>query len=730
MAKVRKIQPNPGPQLDFLASRADIAIFGGAAGGGKTFGMLLDPLKRRDVDGFEALILRRVGTQITLPGGLWSSSVKLYPWAGGVGFPGKRSWRWPNGFSVTFRHLEDDAALGAMQGAQIPYIGFDELTHFTRDQFVFMLSRNRSVTGIPGRIRATCNADATSWVKEFIRWWLDAEGRFADKSKSGVLRWMARDGDEFCWYGSREEAERQHGPNSANSVTFIPSLITDNAPLLEADPAYLTRLRALGHVMRQQLEMGDWLVCITAGTMFRRDWFPVIEAPPAGGTRVRYWDRACLVPGTMIATDSGQVPIEKVKRGDLVLTRKGFRRVEWAGITKTATRFVTIETSGGNKVTGTPEHPVWTKESGWIRMDSLLDGCYSMHICQRDHRDTQQQKSSSSKVSSTGASKASDTTKHSAGRRLKSDTGQTHCIARCGEKRAELFLKCMMSITRTATGITTRLRTWSASAVRCIMQSTMLSANGTNRQKQKRTEMQPEQSNGSTNLTRSLTALCAAHSSNRDGVEFQSIVRGIAITGPAVPVYDLQVEDAHEFFANGILVHNSTKAEAGAGQMDGPDWTVGVRMARHVPGRFVVEDVVRLRGTPAEVERAIRNTAEQDGRGVTVCIEQDPGQAGVAEAGYHVRALAGWNVRTFPVTRSKVTRASPFSAQVEAGNVSLVRGAWNNPYLAVLESFPDGTKDDDVDASSGAFNVLTSGATWQLSDLESDETVEARSLDG
>lgn len=466
MAKVRKIQPNPGPQLEFLASRADIAIFGGAAGGGKTYGMLLDPLKRRDVDGFEALILRRVGTQITLPGGLWSSSVKLYPWAGGVGFPGKRSWRWPNGFSVTFRHLEDDAALGAMQGAQIPFIGFDELTHFTRDQFVFMLSRNRSVTGIPGRIRASCNADSTSWVKEFIRWWLDAEGRFPDKSKAGVLRWLARDGDEFCWYGSREEAERQHGPNSANSVTFIPARITDNAPLLEADPAYLTRLRALGHVMRQQLEMGDWLIRQTAGTMFRRDWFPVVEAPPSGGTRVRYWDRA------------------------------------------------------------------------------------------------------------------------------------------------------------------------------------------------------------------------------------------------------------------------STKAEAGAGQMDGPDWTVGVRMARHLPGRFVVEDVVRLRGTPAEVERAIRNTAEQDGRGVTICIEQDPGQAGVAEAGYHVRALAGWNVRTFKVTRSKVTRAGPFSAQVEAGNVSLVRGPWNNPYLAVLEAFPDGAKDDDVDASSGAFGVLTSGATWQLSDLDTGETVEARSLDG
>lgn len=462
------VRPNPGPQWDFIASDADIAIFGGAAGGGKTYGMLLDPLKRRDIPGFDAMVFRRVGAQISLPGGLWSSSVKLYPMVGGTGFPGKRTWRWPNGFTVSFRHLEDEAAIGALQGSQIPYIGFDELTHFTREQFLFLLSRNRSMTGIPGQIRATCNADSTSWVKDFIGWWLDSDGRYPDQSKSGRLRWMARDGDDIVWYGTKAEAEARHGRFSANSVTFIPARITDNQPLMETDPSYLTKLRGLGHVLRQQLEFGDWRIRNSAGMIFRREWFPIVRAATVEGTAIRYWDRA------------------------------------------------------------------------------------------------------------------------------------------------------------------------------------------------------------------------------------------------------------------------SKKAGTDDSDMTGPDWTVGVRMRKTPAGRYVIEHVVRMRGTPGEVETAIRNTASQDGPSVMIGIEQDPGQAGVAEASYHVRNLPGYNVRTFPVTKAKLVRAGPLSAQCEAGNVSIVEGQWNDAFLRVLEAFPDGPKDDDVDAASGAFNALQSAyaVNWSQWGTEAKPAMSAWTATG
>src|SRR5262249_25333907 len=89
--------------------------------------------------------------------------------------------------------------------------------------------------------------------------------------------------------------------------------------------------------------------------------------------------------------------------------------------------------------------------------------------------------------------------------------------------------------------------------------------------------------------------------------------------------------------------------------------------------------------------------------------EQDPGQAGKFEAAYYVRALAGFNVRTFPVTKDKVTRAQPVSAQAQAGNVKLLRGAWTERLVQELEAFPEGSHEHHVDALSGAF------AAWMTS---------------
>jgi predicted phage terminase large subunit-like protein len=138
----------------------------------------------------------------------------------------------------------------------------------------------------------------------------------------------------------------------------------------------------------------------------------------------------------------------------------------------------------------------------------------------------------------------------------------------------------------------------------------------------------------------------------------------------------------------------------------GGDWTRGLKLARTPEGLWFVEHVVSLRGRPLEVERTVRQTAELDGRDVWVGIEQDPGQAGRFEADTYVRLLAGWTVKTFPVNSSKVTRASPVSAQAEARNIKLVRGDWNAAFLDELEAFPDGEHDDQVDALSGAFAAL------------------------
>jgi predicted phage terminase large subunit-like protein len=138
-----------------------------------------------------------------------------------------------------------------------------------------------------------------------------------------------------------------------------------------------------------------------------------------------------------------------------------------------------------------------------------------------------------------------------------------------------------------------------------------------------------------------------------------------------------------------------------------PDWTVGVKLGRERSGRFVVLDVVRLRGTPLGVQDAIVEAARIDGRQVTVGLPTDPGQAGKHQVRYLTNELAGHHVRSSPETGSKATRANPVSSQVEARNFAMVRAAWNHAFLEELREFPFGRKDDQVDALSRAFMLMT-----------------------
>jgi predicted phage terminase large subunit-like protein len=142
-----------------------------------------------------------------------------------------------------------------------------------------------------------------------------------------------------------------------------------------------------------------------------------------------------------------------------------------------------------------------------------------------------------------------------------------------------------------------------------------------------------------------------------------------------------------------------------------PDWTVGLRLEQNDDERFLIVDVCRLRGSPAEVERAILSAARQDGPAVVVALPQDPGQAGQAQVAYLTRKLAGYTVRASPETGAKLTRASPVAAQVEAGNISMLRAVWNRSLLDELRDFPHGAKDDQVDALSRAFMTLATPQT-------------------
>lgn len=301
-AKTREeIRPQKGPQEAFLSSAADIAIYGGAAGGGKSWSLLVEPVRHIKNPDFGAVIFRRSYPQIMRQGGLWDESHKLYPKLGGKPNSTGLYWTFPSGARVSFCHLQNEDTVLDWQGSQVPLIEFDELTHFTRRQFFYMLSRNRSLCGVRPYVRAGCNPDAESWVAEFIEWWIDQRTGLPIPERAAKLRWFIQVNEKFEWADTREELwdlVRERVPQDAfmpKTVTFIPAKLSDNQILMKADPGYLANLLAQPLVERERLLGGNWKVRPAAGLIFNRAWFePAIEHEllPSGGEECRFWDFA------------------------------------------------------------------------------------------------------------------------------------------------------------------------------------------------------------------------------------------------------------------------------------------------------------------------------------------------------------------------------------------------------------------------------------------------------
>lgn len=150
------------------------------------------------------------------------------------------------------------------------------------------------------------------------------------------------------------------------------------------------------------------------------------------------------------------------------------------------------------------------------------------------------------------------------------------------------------------------------------------------------------------------------------------------------------------------------------------DYTTGVLIGVDKQGFYWVLDVQRGQLEPDAVRSLIATTARQDGRGVKIWIPIDPGLAGKVQGKSLVRMLAGYRVKGDRVSGSKISRAEPFAAMVNAGNVKIVEGAWNHAFIEELRQFPLGANDDQVDAGSDAFSQLEHTAQWHAE--ESDWT--------
>jgi len=247
------------------------ALYGGAAGGGKSDALLMGASQWVDIPGYAALLLRKTYSELSLPGALMSRSMEWYRGAGIDWNDGTHTWTFPSGATITFGHLQYTKDRYRYSSTEFQFIGFDELTEFKEDEYTFLISRcRRPATGplsqIPLRVRSGTNPGGIGhdWVKRrFIPEIDPATGakRFKYDAMTGQLR------------------------------PFVPARLKDNPHIDQA--SYINSLQHLDPITRERLLNGDWDIHV--GGMFSRLWFKIAPVSPLTHTvlkRVRYWDLA------------------------------------------------------------------------------------------------------------------------------------------------------------------------------------------------------------------------------------------------------------------------------------------------------------------------------------------------------------------------------------------------------------------------------------------------------
>jgi phage terminase large subunit-like protein len=288
---VHVVAPQEGPQTLFCETSADIAIYGGEAGSGKTMDLIIEGSRYHNEKKYTGVIFRREYNDIVAGGGLWDTSQEVYPYIGGHGVRGKTIWNWPRSKAkIKFTHLNSEKDVYNHQGAAYVFLAFDELTHFTKFQFFYLLTRNRPPAGCTLRpyCRATCNADADSWVADLIKWWWDPATGYPIRERSGQLRYFTVENNEVVWV----EKEWRHPVTGLKprSLTFIAARLSDNK-LMAHRAEYEAGLDAQDRVTRERLKEGNWLISY-GGNMFNASWFEIVDTVPKDMRLVRYWDFA------------------------------------------------------------------------------------------------------------------------------------------------------------------------------------------------------------------------------------------------------------------------------------------------------------------------------------------------------------------------------------------------------------------------------------------------------
>lgn len=245
-------KPHPGQQIRFLSSSAFEALFGGAAGPGKTDCLLVESLRQIEHPRYNAILFRRTFNRLEGAEGLIARSERWFPTYGGRYNSQKHVWKFPSGSRIYFGHMQHEWDKQQYQGAEFAYIGFDELTEFEESQYMYLFTRSRvpAGSGLRAYVRAATNPgnDGHEWVKR----------RFITADIVNKLKWFA--------LLNEVDTVVERGHSDALSRAFYPALLADNP---SADPEYRRRiLLNPDPVERERLLSGDWDITSSAGRVY------------------------------------------------------------------------------------------------------------------------------------------------------------------------------------------------------------------------------------------------------------------------------------------------------------------------------------------------------------------------------------------------------------------------------------------------------------------------------
>lgn len=274
----------PGPvserQVMYMFSEADVTLFGGAAGSGKSEIGVIDFLKYTDIPNFIGVMTRRTTPQLSGPGGLLSKAKRIFSRAYK---PDEYTWRakdgkfvfHKSGAEIYLKHFENDEADVNWQGAEANLYYVDEGTQFTQHMIQYIMSRmrNPNCPEVEPKLKITCNPAYDHFLRKWVEPYLFEDGT-PDRSKDGMLRYFTFQDGDFIWADSPEELVEEYGVERKDvlSFTFISANVNDNPIVQEINPKYVAWLKGLKGVERARLLDGNWLVRESASGYFKREW--------------------------------------------------------------------------------------------------------------------------------------------------------------------------------------------------------------------------------------------------------------------------------------------------------------------------------------------------------------------------------------------------------------------------------------------------------------------------